>query len=392
MPEAATSRSARGRKAVVSSGTAGRSGYGLRRFVPLAVIIALAAAVYAMGWHHALSLENLVRHHAALSALVDRHLFLALLAYLALYVAAVTLSLPCGAILSTTGGVLFGGLIGGVAAILGATIGATCLFLIARSAFGEFLMRRAGPRLTSLAAGFREDAFSYLLFLRLVPVFPFFLVNLAPAFVGVKLGPFFAATLLGIIPATFAFAFVGAGFDDLVALTQIKMPCTAKLEMARNYWDEMGRGNAQGMHGPMLTRLAAYFDVDAAPERVCAESLALGNTMVALANNRRYAFHSIGALGAIEMTAPGRALHVERGLRRLKVPGKQRQYFSLHAILDVKHSDAWNREVVRPLVAGDPRCAQAIGEGAVLRLWHGARCFERYRSHFRLGTEPREAA
>lgn len=183
-----------------------------------------------------------------------------------------------------------------------------------------------------------------------------------------------------------------AGFDDLVALTQIKMPCTAKLEMARNYWDEMGRGNAQGMHGPMLTRLAAYFDVDAAPERVCAESLALGNTMVALAGNRRYAFHSIGALGAIEMTAPGRAIQVERGLRRLNVPGKQRQYFSLHAILDVKHSEAWNREVLRPLVAGDPRRAQAIGEGAVIRLWHGARCFERYRSHFRLGTEPREAA
>jgi hypothetical protein len=183
-----------------------------------------------------------------------------------------------------------------------------------------------------------------------------------------------------------------AGFDDLVALTQIKMPQTPKLEMARNYWDEMGRGNAQGMHGPMLSRLAHYFGVDARPERVCPESLALGNTMVALASNRRYAFHSIGALGAIEMTAPGRAVHVERGLRRLKVPGKQRQYFSLHAILDVKHSEAWNREVLRPLVVEDPRRAQAIGEGAVLRLWHGARCFERYRHHFRLIAEPPRAA
>lgn len=184
-----------------------------------------------------------------------------------------------------------------------------------------------------------------------------------------------------------------AGFDDLVALTQIKMPKTPKLEMARNYWDEMGRGNEQGMHGPMLSRLANYFDVDPKPERVCPESLALGNTMVALASNRRYAFHSIGALGAIEMTAPGRAVHVERGLRRLNVPRKQRQYFSLHAILDVKHLEAWNREVLRPLVEEDPRRAQAIGEGAVVRLWHGARCFERYRRHFRLFTEPpREAA
>lgn len=183
-----------------------------------------------------------------------------------------------------------------------------------------------------------------------------------------------------------------AGFDDLVALTQIKMPCMAKLEMARNYWDEMGRGNAQGMHGPMLARLAAYFDVDARPEQVCAESLALGNTMVALASNRRYAFHSIGALGAIEMTAPGRAAHVERGLRRLKVPGKQRQYFSLHAVLDIKHSQAWNREVLRPLVEQDLRRAQAIGEGAVLRLWHGERCFERYRRRFRLRAEPPQEA
>lgn len=206
----------RGRKTVISSETAGTPASGLRRFVPLVLIIAAGIAVYAMGWHRTFSLENLVRHHAALSDLVDRHLLLALVAYIALYVAGVTLSLPCGAILTTAGGVLFGGLIGGGAAVVGATLGATFLFLIARSAFGEFLTRRAGPRLATLAEGFRQDAFSYLLFLRLVPVFPFFLVNLAPAIVGVKLAPFVAATALGIIPATFAFAFVGAGFDDVV--------------------------------------------------------------------------------------------------------------------------------------------------------------------------------
>lgn len=225
MPEAATSSDAQGRKAVIA-GMAGRPGPGLRRFVPLAAIIVLGIVVYLSGWHRALSPENLVRHHAALSDLVDRHLFLALIAYVALYIAAVTLSLPGGAILTATGGMLFGGLTGGSAAIIGATSGATCLFLIARSAFGEFLMRRAGPRLASLAEGFREDAFSYLLFLRLIPVFPFFLVNLAPAIVGVKLAPFVAATLLGIIPATFAFAFVGAGFDDAIdAQTQSFHAC-----------------------------------------------------------------------------------------------------------------------------------------------------------------------
>lgn len=216
MPEAATSNSVRNQKAA-SPEIAGRPQSGLRRLVPLAVLILLGIAVYAMGWHRAVSLESLVRHHAALVHLVDRHLVLALAAYVALYVVGVALSLPCGAILTTTGGVLFGGLIGGLAAITGATFGATCLFLIARSAFGQILTRRAGPRLATLMENFRQDAFNYLLFLRLVPVFPFFLVNLAPALVGVRLAPFVAATALGIIPATFAFAFIGAGLVDAIA-------------------------------------------------------------------------------------------------------------------------------------------------------------------------------
>ena len=183
-----------------------------------------------------------------------------------------------------------------------------------------------------------------------------------------------------------------AGFEDLLAFTQVKMPEQAKLEMARNYWDEMGRGASKGMHGPMLERLAHYLDVHPTPDSVIPEALALGNMMVALAHNRRYAFHSIGALGVIEMTAPTRAGYVDRGLRRLGIPAKRRHYFALHAVLDVKHSQAWNREVLRSLVAHDPRRAQAIGEGAVLRLWHGARCFERYRETFNLSAPASEAA
>jgi hypothetical protein len=183
-----------------------------------------------------------------------------------------------------------------------------------------------------------------------------------------------------------------AGFDDLLAFTQVKMPEQAKLEMARNFWDEMGRGAAKGMHGPMLERLAHHVDVRPTPETVIPEALALGNLMVALAHNRRYAFHSIGALGVIEMTAPTRAGYVDRALRRLGIPAKKRHYFALHAVLDVRHSETWNREVLRPLVAEDPRRARAIGEGAVLRLWHGARCFERYRQKFNLSMLQNEAA
>jgi hypothetical protein len=183
-----------------------------------------------------------------------------------------------------------------------------------------------------------------------------------------------------------------AGFEDLLAFTQVKMPEQAKLEMARNFWDEMGRGAGKGMHGPMLERLAHHLDVHPTPDSVIPDALALGNMMVALAHNRRYAFHSIGALGVIEMTAPTRAGYVDRGLRRLGIPAKKRHYFALHAVLDVKHSEAWNREVLRSLVAEDPRRAQAIGEGAVLRLWHGARCFERYRETFSLSALDSRAA
>ena len=90
--------------------------------------------------------------------------------------------------------------------------------------------------------------------------------------------------------------------------------------------------------------------------------------MTAMATSRRYAFHAVGALGAIELTAPGRSACVAKGLRRLGLNGRERHYFELHAVLDVKHSEAWNREALRPLVAEDPRRARAIAEGALIRL------------------------
>ena len=170
-----------------------------------------------------------------------------------------------------------------------------------------------------------------------------------------------------------------AGFDDLVALTQVKMPVQAKLELARNYWDEMGRGRAAGMHGPLLSDLARALGVRADPACTVWEALALANLLVALALDRRYAYHSVGALGAIELTAPGRVALVDRGLARLGISKAARRYFTLHATLDLRHSEAWNREVLRPLVAADGRAGQAIAEGALMRLRAGARCFERYR-------------
>lgn len=171
-----------------------------------------------------------------------------------------------------------------------------------------------------------------------------------------------------------------AGFDDLTAYTQVKLPQQVKLELARNYWDEMGRGNAKGMHGPMLERLVEHLRLEPTIERTVWESLALANAMTAMATRRDHAWQAVGALGVIELTAPARSAAVAAGLKRLDVPAKIRNYFDLHATLDVKHSAAWNAEAIGPAVAEDPRRAQAIAEGALIRLNCGARCFERYRS------------
>lgn len=169
-----------------------------------------------------------------------------------------------------------------------------------------------------------------------------------------------------------------AGFDDLVAYTQVKLPTQAKLECARNYWDEMGRGKAKAMHGPLLEAMVEELGLTPAIESTVWESLALANTMLGLATSRRCTYHSLGALGVIELTAPWRAAKVSLAMQRLDFPRKSRRYFDLHATLDVEHSRAWISEIVRPLVSAKPECAQYIAEGALMRLKCGLLCYERY--------------
>ncbi len=191
----------------------------IRRIAPLIVILVLAIAAY-FAFGRGISLESLVKHRAAIGNFVDEHRLLAVLAYIGLYVVAVALSLPGAALLTATGGFLFGLVTGASAAVIGATLGATIIFLVARTALGEPLLKCAGPRAAQLAQGFRDDAFSYLLFLRLVPAFPFFLVNLVPAFAGVRLAPFVVATALGVIPGALVYAFAGTGLDSVIAAQQ----------------------------------------------------------------------------------------------------------------------------------------------------------------------------
>ena len=187
----------------------------LRRFAPLVVAAALTALVLAMGWHRELSLETLVRYRNVLDGFIAEHYWTSIAAFIALYVTVVALSIPGSLYLTITSGILFGTVVGGLASLIGATAGACAIFLIARTAFGEHLARRAGPMAARLAEGFREDTFSYLLFLRLVP-FPFFVVNLVAAIAGVRLVPFVIATAIGIVPAVFILSFVGSGLDSIV--------------------------------------------------------------------------------------------------------------------------------------------------------------------------------
>jgi uncharacterized membrane protein YdjX (TVP38/TMEM64 family) len=191
-----------------------------RRITLLIAVLIVVGVIYVASGHGEISLTALVRHRAKVDDFVTAHRLLAILAYIGLYAAAVALSVPGAWFLTVTGGFLFGLMAGAPAAVVGATLGATIIFLIARTALGEPLLRRAGPRARQLADGFRADAFSYLLFLRLVPAFPFFLVNLVPAFAGVGFATFVVATALGIIPGAVVFSFAGTGLDSVIAAQQ----------------------------------------------------------------------------------------------------------------------------------------------------------------------------
>jgi uncharacterized membrane protein YdjX (TVP38/TMEM64 family) len=187
----------------------------VRRLAPLGLLVAAGIAFVAAGGHHYLTLATLAENRGWLCGLVKRWGFAADLVYIASYGVLVALSVPGGVVLTIAGGFLFGTWLGTLCAIIGATSGATAIFLAARAGLGG-LAQRAGPLVAKLEAGFRADAFNYLLVLRLVPIFPFWLVNLVPAFVGVKLQAYVLATFLGIIPATFVFASLGNGLGDIV--------------------------------------------------------------------------------------------------------------------------------------------------------------------------------
>jgi len=188
-----------------------------RRVVIALLVVALLVALRLSPLGDLLSLETLARHRAALDAFVARNTLLAGAVFVAGYVAVVAFSLPGATVMTLAGGLLFGALLGTALTLVAATLGATLVFLLAQRIFGADALDRLGPRAQGLAAGIRREAASYLLVLRLVPLFPFFLVNLVPAFCGVALPVFVLTTFFGILPGTAVFSLAGAGLGEALA-------------------------------------------------------------------------------------------------------------------------------------------------------------------------------
>jgi uncharacterized membrane protein YdjX (TVP38/TMEM64 family) len=186
------------------------------RFAPIIVIAALAAAVLASGLLRHLSLHELAHRRHELVGFVERHPAASLAAYVGAFVLLIVACLPGPSVMTVAGGLLFGPVVGGAAALASCVIGATIVFLACRTAFGDWAARRAGPTAARIEAGFRSNAFSYLLAMRLMPAAPFFLVNIAAGLARIRLSTLIVATLIGAAPASFIFASLGAGLSEAV--------------------------------------------------------------------------------------------------------------------------------------------------------------------------------
>lgn len=180
-----------------------------QRLLPVGVVVALLGTAYATGLTDYFSVESLQQNKAAIDAYVSSNFVLAALTYFAVYTIAVSVSFPGASFLTLAGGAIFGWFWGGTITVFAATAGASIIFLIAKSALGDTLEQKAGKRLSKLREGFQADAFNYLLTLRIAPVVPFWITNIAPALFGMDLKRYVIATFLGIIPGTYAYAFIG---------------------------------------------------------------------------------------------------------------------------------------------------------------------------------------
>ncbi|WP_161973812.1 TVP38/TMEM64 family protein [Hwanghaeella grinnelliae] len=187
------------------------------RFAPLVLIVAGFAAFFVFGLNEHVSFDSLREHRQWLVETVAKYHLVTAAVFVAIYALSVVFFLPIATIVSLAGGFLFGPILGTIYIVIAATLGGTGAFLATKTAFEDILREKAGPWLGRLREGFHDNEMNYLLFLRLVPVFPFFVINIVPAFLGVSLRTFVIATFFGIIPGSAVYAFLGAGLGELLA-------------------------------------------------------------------------------------------------------------------------------------------------------------------------------
>ncbi len=188
----------------------------LKRMMPIIILAIVLGLFIGIDLAHYITLDALTEHRVSLLSWVDQYVIMAPLLYVSLYIVVVAFSLPGGLVMTVSGGFLFGAIAGGLYAVIGASLGATALFLIAKTSVGDYLLSKAGDMVHKMQKGFAEDALSYMFVLRLVPLFPFFIVNLVPAFLGVPLRTYVVATFFGIMPATFVYALAGSGLGSVL--------------------------------------------------------------------------------------------------------------------------------------------------------------------------------
>jgi len=188
-----------------------------RRLWPLAAIAILGIVFFAFGLDRFLELDHLREHHQRLTEFVAEHYALAAISFVILYIVVVVLSLPAASFLTLSAGFMFGWLVGTMLSVSGATIGATLIFLAAKTSVGDYWRHRAGPWMQRAEKGFADNRWSYMLMMRLVPAVPFFVANLVPAFLGVPLGCYVVTTFFGIMPGGLIYSVIGSGLGDALA-------------------------------------------------------------------------------------------------------------------------------------------------------------------------------
>lgn len=188
-----------------------------QRLLPLAALLLALLLAYVFDLHRYLSFETLKAHQQALQRFVGARPLVAALGFVLVYAASVAISLPGAIFLTIAGGFMFGVWLGSLLAVVGATTGAVCVFFVAKTSLGDSLKTSAGPWLERMQGGFNDNAISYLLVLRLVPIFPFWIVNVVPAFLGMRPRDFILATFFGIIPGSLVYSSVGNGLGDLLS-------------------------------------------------------------------------------------------------------------------------------------------------------------------------------